>query len=753
MQQQRKRIFVQGIVQGVGFRPFLHALAAKNHLTGFVLNQSNGVSVEIQGEPTEIQAFLNTLHTAPPPLAVIDSVQVEPLPPIIETAFRILQSVSQTNSSTPISPDIAVCDDCLSELYNPHDRRFRYPFINCTNCGPRFTIIRDIPYDRPNTTMSAFQMCTHCAAEYHSPNNRRFHAQPNACKDCGPKIWLQSGATIVAEGDDALQSAQAALRQGQIVAIKGIGGFHLAVDATNESAVARLRERKGRRDKPFALLARDLTVILRYAHLEEQDRTILQNRQRPIVLVRRKHSHALAPSVAPGNPLLGFMLPYSPLHHLLIAETPLVMTSGNLSEEPIAWRNDEALSRLAPIADLFLLHNRDIHVPCDDSVVTGFAGAELPIRRSRGYSPMPVKLSVQQRPMTLAVGAELKSCFCLTRDSYAYLSQHIGDMENIETLEAFERALQHMQALFRCQHPERVISDSHPGYLSTQWAQKYAREHNIPLSEIQHHHAHALSLMAEHAIPEDATVVTFAFDGTGYGTDGAIWGGEVLLARYNGFQRYAHLKYVPLPGGDSAIRHPARVALAHLFAAGIDWTPDLPCVQACTPTELRILLQQLATGIRCIPTSSMGRLFDAVAALLGVRSTVSYEGQAAIELEALCSQAADPYPLHFSSSQFDVAPMWLAILEDLRSHSRPTVIAARFHHTIANVVLHYSLRARSELGLETIGLTGGVFQNVYLLKITVDALTRNGFRVLTHRIVPPNDGGIALGQAVIAVIP
>ncbi len=739
-------MFVRGIVQGVGFRPFLHGLANKHSLTGFVSNQSDGVLLEVQGSPGALAAFLENLRTDPPPLAVIDEMRVEAMAPLVESGFHILESASQSDASTPISPDIAVCKDCLRELFDPLDRRYRYPFINCTNCGPRFTIIRDIPYDRPNTTMAEFKMCAQCQAEYDSPDNRRFHAQPNACPVCGPKIWVDQSS-----GADWEEAARRILLRGEILAIKGIGGFHLAVDATNEYAVARLRERKGRKDKPFALMARDLQVISRYAFVEDQERTALESRQRPIVLIRRKDGAELAAAVAPGNPLLGFMLPYAPLHYLLLEDQPLVMTSGNLSEEPIVWRNEDAVTRLGGIADAFLFHDRDIHVPCDDSVVTVFHGHELPIRRSRGYSPMPVRLPVV-RPMTLAVGAELKACFCLTRGEYAYMSQHIGDMENIETVDAFERALQHMQALFRCR-PERVVCDSHPGYLSTRWARTYAQQQGLPLLEVQHHHAHAMSLMAEHGLPEDATALVFAFDGTGYGTDGAIWGGEVLLARYQGFERLAHLKYTPLPGGDSAIRHPARVALAHLFAAGIAWSDDLPCVQACTAVELRILRQQLVAGTHSVPTSSMGRLFDAVAGFLGLRRRVSYEGQAAIELEALCARfggTCGPYAVAFGETEFDVTPMWEEMTKDLRAHSDPVLMAARFHHTICEVILHYSRRVREELGVTTVGMTGGVFQNVHLLNAAVEAVGGEGLGVITHGTVPPNDGGIALGQAVIA---
>jgi hydrogenase maturation protein HypF len=665
-----------------------------------------------------------------------------------EAAFRIVDSVSQADASTPISPDIATCDDCLRELLDARDRRFRYPFINCTNCGPRFTIIRDIPYDRPNTTMANFTMCAACAEEYHSPANRRFHAQPNACRVCGPKIWFERDGEKLWE-EAALQATIEALAQGEVVALKGIGGFHLAVDATNERAVARLREHKGRRDKPFALMARDLNMISQFAVLGEEQRELLLSRQRPIVLAAKRGSSGLADSLAPGNPLIGFMLPYTPLHHLLLADRPLVMTSGNLSEEPIVWRNEEARRSLAKIADAFLFHDRDIHVPCDDSVVGVASGRELPIRRSRGYAPMPVKLAVE-RPATLAVGAELKACFCLTRGRYAYMSQHIGDMENLETLDAFERALEHFQTLFRIR-PERVVCDAHPGYLSARWARDYAQKKGLPLAAAQHHHAHAVALMAEHGLGEEATILAFAFDGTGYGTDGAIWGGEVLKTRYDGFERVAHLKYVPLPGGDSAIRHPSRVALAHLWAAGIDWSADLPCVKACTAVELRVLRRQLETGSHSVQSSSMGRLFDAVAAFLGVRDKVTYEGQAAIELEALCShaEAESSYPVIFGRSEFDVAPMWVALLADWRAGVEPAAMAARFHLTVAEIILHYSRRARDEFGLETVGLTGGVFQNVYLLRLAAQVLTQAGFHVLTHRLIPPNDGGIALGQAAI----
>jgi hydrogenase maturation protein HypF len=742
---QRKRLFVRGIVQGVGFRPFVFGLANRHALSGFVANHSDGVALELQGDFSAIEAFMHTLRHEPPPLAVIDNITENEIPLLAESSFRILESAAQADRSTPISPDIATCDDCLRELLDPADRRFRYPFINCTNCGPRFTIIRDVPYDRANTTMAGFTMCPACDAEYHAPENRRFHAQPNACPVCGPRVWFEQNGQQ--DWDEAaIQAAKETLRRGEILALKGIGGFHLAADATNEDAVMRLRERKGRRDKPFALMARDLEIVARYAALEQEQQALLLSRQRPIVLLTQRTASNLAASVAPANPLVGFMLPYTPLHYLLLEDHPLVMTSGNLSEEPIAWRNEDAAVRLANLADAFLFHNRDIHVPCDDSVVAVWDKRELPIRRSRGYSPMPVKLPVD-RPVTLGVGADLKSCFCLTRGRYAYLSQHIGDMENLETLEAFERALEHFQALYRAT-PERVVCDAHPGYLSSRWAHTYAQLKNLPLLKVQHHHAHAAAVMAEHGLPEDSALLAFTFDGTGYGTDGAIWGGEALLARYHGFERFAHLTYTPLPGGDSAIKHPARVALAQLWAARVEWSGDLPCVQASSAVEQRVLLRQLETNSHVVPSSSMGRLFDAVAALLGLRQTVTYEGQAAIELEALASQSTGDsvYDVSFGAAEFDVAPMWPAMIAALRRGVGRDEIAAKFHRTVAKVILHYSIRS----GSERIALTGGVFQNVYLLRLAVDLLVKNGFTVLTSRLLPPNDGGIALGQAVIA---
>ena len=725
-----------GIVQGVGFRPFVYSLAARHSLTGTVGNTSSGVIIEIQGVGEAARAFIDELRNSPPPLAVIDSIAIQDIDAKSDSGFVIVDSRAQPLASTPISPDIAVCAGCLREMFDPADRRYRYPFINCTNCGPRFTIIQDIPYDRPLTTMRAFPMCFECEAEYHDPGNRRFHAQPNACPVCGPQVSFGTLAR-----DAAILAAIEALRDGRIVAIKGIGGFHLACDATNDLAVRTLRDRKGRGAKPFAMMARDLERVRRYAHVSDDEAQLLTAKERPIVLLRTRDNPEISAAVAPGNKYLGFLLPYTPLHHLLLGERPLVMTSGNFSDEPIVKDNDEALSRLATLADAFLFHNRDIHVVCDDSVTRVFETRELPIRRSRGYSPMPVKLT-HSGPTVLAVGGELKSTFCLTRDDNAYLSQHIGDMENLETLAAFEHAFAHFRALFRAE-PERVICDLHPNYLSSRWAAEYAAKKQLPLIRVQHHHAHLASVMAEHG--RDGRVIGVIFDGTGYGTDGAIWGGEILCGGFDGFDRPMHLKYVPLPGGDASIKRPLRMALAHLWAAGIEWAPTL------SPVELRILRRQLETGMNCVPTSSMGRLFDAFAALIGVRETVSYEAQAAIEMEAMCEGVTVDRGYRFSIEDgvFDPAPLFKAALEDLRRNVQRAEIAASFHHAVADLVLHCCETARERSGINTVGLSGGVFQNTTLLKLVTEALARQEFEILTHRKVPPNDGGLALGQAAI----
>jgi hydrogenase maturation protein HypF len=795
-------IHITGVVQGVGFRPFVYNLATRLELTGWVLNSSSGVEIEAIGPPDVLATFAERLRSEAPPLARIEDVTVEAIDAAdVELptpgGFAIRHSEAKPGEFQPISPDIATCDDCLRELFDPDDRRYRYPFINCTNCGPRFTIIQDIPYDRPQTTMAPFKMCPACQAEYDDPTDRRFHAQPNACPVCGPRVWLEvPGSTFpgASESADAdlerpsqphIQATRDLLRQGTIVAIKGLGGFHLACDATDDEAVDRLRRRKGRVDKPFALMAPDLATVERLCHVDEAERELLISRERPIVLLRERADSGIAPSVAPGNRYLGVMLPYTPLHHLLLEPADdfppaLVMTSGNYTEEPIAMSNEEARERLAPLADAFLLHDRAIHARCDDSVTRVFRGAELPVRRSRGYAPYPVHLPF---PVTqlLAVGGELKNTFCLTRDRYAFLSQHIGDMENYETLRFFAQMVEQLARTFRIE-PAIVACDKHPGYLSTRYAHDLVsgtdgsqdqasvlnlrpETNDVRLIEVQHHHAQVASCMAEHGLTGEQPVIGVAFDGTGYGADGAIWGGEFLVLDYASFRRAAHLRYVPLPGGDAAIRRPYRIALAYLWAAGVPWDEELPSVAAAPADERKVLAQQLEKRVNTVPTSSSGRLFDAVSSLAGVRQAINYEAQAAIELENLVrdgepgayafeyvSPVPDDAPDAALVTQIDPAPVIRAVVADVRAGVAPGVIAARFHTGMARMIRDVCRQIREKTGLNEVALSGGVFQNVTLLGQAVPLLEEAGFTVYTHRLVPPSDGGLALGQAVIASV-
>ncbi|MBL8143152.1 MAG: carbamoyltransferase HypF [Acidobacteria bacterium] len=766
---------MRGIVQGVGFRPFVHGLAHELSLSGSIRNVGGGVRIEIEGPGPAVEAFVRRVRDDAPPLASIDDIDVAPLPPTGATGFAIHHSDAPSATLTPVSPDVATCADCLAEVRDPGNRRHRYPFTNCTNCGPRFTIVRDVPYDRPATTMARFALCADCAREYHDPHDRRFHAQPNACPACGPSLTLVGRDGVpVAHGDAAVVAAQRAIHAGAVVAIKGLGGFHLACDATNEDAVRRLRERKGRGEKPFACMAASLATVGRYAQVSPVDARLLEGRERPIVLLRARDDHGLARSVAPRQSSLGFMLPYTPLHTLLLdagdtppgdaapvaqdadRDVPWVMTSGNRSEEPIARTNDEALERLGDLADVFLMHDRDIHVTCDDSVVRSAGRDAIPLRRSRGYAPFPVRLARAVEPV-LAVGGELKATCCVTRDDAAILSQHVGDMANVETLAAFEHIADHLCTLFRVE-PRVIVCDMHPGYISRHWAEQRAHRDGLPLVRVQHHHAHAAAVMAEYRLDGDAPVLALTFDGTGYGTDGAIWGGEALLATYDGFERVAHLAPIALPGGDSAIRHPARIALAHLHAAGIPWDDDLAPVQASTAAERRVLAQQCATGFGTVQTTSMGRLFDAVAALLGLCPVASYEGQAAMELEALADDApATEVSLCFGEGagtprRIDPAPLLRAIIDERRRGTPASVLAAAFHDAVAQVSRDLCVSLGREHRVGRVVLSGGVFQNARLLRATTTALDATGFVVMAHRRVPPNDGGLALGQAAIAAL-
>lgn len=765
--QVRQRVMVTGVVQGVGFRPFVHRIATELGLAGFVGNDSGAVFLEVQGRPVSVAEFGRRLRAEAPPLAWITDVRVAEVAadPACPPQFRIVPSQSVAGATTPIPPDIAVCDDCIAELFDPLDRRYRHPFVTCTNCGPRFTIITRLPYDRPATTMSGFAMCARCATEYHDPADRRFHAQPIACPDCGPRLWFASPAGRVSGSDAALTATQVALASGAVVAIKGIGGYHLACRVDDEAAVDALRARKARGAKPFAMLVRDLDVARRYAHVDEADAAVLTGPARPIVLLRRRADAPVAAAVAPGSPLLGLMLPYSPIHHLLLAPVPgnpgpvpdaLVLTSANRSDEPICFTGTDAAQRLPALCDAVLDHDRPIHVPCDDSVVRivhDEQGAhELPIRRSRGYAPLPIDLKFEA-PAVLAVGGELKNTCCLTDGNRAYLSGHIGDMATWETLRAFERSVSQLSEIRG--RPVRLAADLHPGYHTRSWAERHADER--PLDLVQHHHAHVVSLLAEHGRLGEA-VVGVSFDGTGYGCDETIWGGEILTldTASHRFNRAGHLLAVPLPGGDAAVRNPWRMALSQLWLAGVDWTDDLAPVAAATADELRLIRSQLDTGAGCVPCSSMGRLFDAVASLLGVRHRIDYEGQAAIELEALAQSAGQTgtqpvLPLTVRpDGVIDPAPMVQSIVAGLRAGTAPAVLAGAFHEAVAVAVTEVVAEVAG--GTALVGLTGGVFQNVLLLGACRMRLQQNGFEVLTHHTVPPNDGGLALGQAAVAAL-
>ena len=747
------RIHINGIVQGVGFRPFVYGLADRFSLNGWVRNTSAGVDVELDGPPEALHSFIESLNLEAPPLARIDDVLVEDRDPDGFTAFKIIHSEAVPGAFQPISPDMSVCSDCLSELFDKQDRRFRYPFINCTNCGPRFTIIQDIPYDRPYTTMAPFEMCSECAAEYEDPLDRRFHAQPVACPTCGPQIWLEQSGEKLCEREEALQSARRLLSKGKVIAIKGLGGFHLACDATSPESVRMLRDKKLRVDKPFALMMPDIEAVQLHCELNEAERHLLLSQERPIVILKRRAGSSVAREVAPNQDTIAVMLPYTPLHALLLERSSdfpeaLVMTSGNISEEPIAIGNAEARDRLTQLADAFLMHDREIQTRCDDPVIRAFEGEIYPLRRSRGYAPIPVHLPVEIAPI-LATGGELKNTFCVTRGSYAFLSHHIGDMENYETLRSFEEGIEHFERLFRVQ-PESIAYDLHPDYMATRYAVERAARKDVPAIGVQHHHAHVAACMAEHGFTGDAPVTGVAFDGTGYGDDGAIWGGEFLLADYESYERLFHLRYFNLPGGDSAIRQPWRIALSLLAQAGMDWDDDLLPVQAVSEKTLGVVRKQLDLGLNAPRTSSMGRLFDGIASLAGVRHEVNYEAQAAIELEAIVDpQEQQCYEFGLEDSIIDQAPVVRSVVADLRRGVAPQKIAARYHNAVAQMIAEVSDRIRSHSDVTTVMLSGGVMQNMVLLKKTLHLLRHAGFEVYVHRQVPANDGGLALGQAII----
>jgi len=746
------RVSVHGVVQGVGFRPFVYNLATRLGLGGTVRNTARGVEIEIEGTPGALSRFVDDLVAGAPAPAHIDEVCVDDVEPRGQGGFTIERS-QDGEGVLPVAPDVATCGACVGELLDPGDRRFGYAFTNCTVCGPRFTIIRAVPYDRPNTTMAGFRMCAACETEYDEPADRRFHAQPNACAVCGPRLQLVDAHGRLLVGDP-LNETRRLLASGGIVALKGIGGFHLACDATSDAAVRRLRERKGREAKPLAVMVPDVETAQRLCVISAEEVALLQSPARPIVILPARRSSGVSASVANGLGTLGLMLPYAPLHHLLWrvdepCPAALVLTSGNRSDEPIATDEADARERLGTIADAFLVHDRPIQNRCDDSVSRVVDGRELPVRRARGYAPLPVRLPFHSRPL-LACGAELKSTVCLARGPYAFLSPHLGDLVNYETYASFVATIDDLAALFRIR-PEAVAHDLHPGYLSTRYAQNL--DPALPRVAVQHHHAHVAACMAEHRLT--GAGIGVAFDGTGYGTDGRIWGGEFLVADYAHCERAAHLAYVPLAGGDLAVREPFRMALAYLRRAYGDWDPGVASVAAASEDERRIIARQIEREVNAPLTSSMGRLFDAVASLVGVRHRSQYEAQAAVELEALVAPGEHGhYPVEVDDRSepavIDPAPMIRGVVGDLAHGVAVPVIAARFHATVVATIVEVSARIRKRTGLRRVVLSGGVFQNVTLLRAARRALAGAGFTVFSHHIVPPNDGGIALGQAVVA---
>lgn len=763
----RRQIQVRGVVQGVGFRPFVYKLARSLGLTGYVFNSSSGVTIEIEGGEEELNTFLEALKGEPPELADITGIAVSEIEIRGGAEFSILQSREEAGEFALVSSDVGTCDACWRDFGDRLNRRFGYPFTNCTHCGPRYTIIRDIPYDRATTTMAGFTMCRQCRAEYEDPEDRRFHAQPNACGVCGPSLALvMRGSSLAdcsfAETDSLpmIRKTRRLLREGKIVAVKGLGGFLLACDATNETSVAELRRRKRRPDKPFALMVRDITGVKALCEVSAEDEAALLSLRRPIVILPRLEGTGLAGGVAPGNKTVGVMLPYTPLHYLLFSDSAemdsefaaLVMTSGNLSEEPIVVSNTEAIRRLDGVADWFLLHNRDIAMRVDDSVVRTFERRERVLRRSRGFVPQAIDLGLDMEEV-LAFGGELKNTFCLTKSHYAILSQHIGDLENYETMQFFEETLVRMKHLFKVA-PRVVAHDLHPGYMSTRMAVVAATEAGIERRiGVQHHHAHIASCMIENHLR--GKVIGVALDGTGFGTDGRIWGGEFLVADFAGFVRRAHLRNVLLPGGDAAVRQPWRMALSYLRDTFGGQIPErVACFRGVAGKQFGVVNAMLSRRVQTVETSSCGRLFDAVAALVGVASEVTFEGQAAIALEMATVRNVDGrYGFEVEDGEpavLDFRPMIVDVVQDVLAGRPVGEISARFHNTLSAAIVEVCCRIRNNDAVDRVCLSGGTFQNLYLLHATVVELRRRGFGVFLHARVPANDGGISLGQAVVA---
>jgi hydrogenase maturation protein HypF len=747
----RRAFTVRGLVQGVGFRPHVHALASRYQLGGFVANRTGAVHIEVEGAPASLDAFADALVTEAPALARIDEIRSAAIAAAGDAEFCIKASDARRDGAIAIAPDVATCDDCLRELFDPRDRRHRYPFVNCARCGPRLTIVRGSPYDRERTTMAGFAMCATCRAEYDDPRDRRFHAQPVACPACGPRLRALDAKTRAELAGDALAVAVSALRAGQIGAVKGLGGYHLACDAKDDRACRELRARKHRDDKPFAILVRDLDAAERLAWISPRERELLVSPARPIVLLARRDDGGVAGAVAPDSALLGVMLPHAPLHHLLARDVggPLVMTSGNVSDEPIAFDDDDALERLAPIADFALTHDRPIHASCDDSVVRVIAGVPTPVRRSRGYAPSALPLDFDVPRPTLAVGGQLKSTFALAHERRAVVSHHLGDLDHAEAYRAFVDAIAHYERLFEVS-PVRVVHDAHPDYASTRLALDLAAERGLDRLAVQHHRAHVASVLADRGV--DAPVIGVAFDGAGWGDDGAIWGGEIFVGDRRRLTRAAHLAYAPMPGGSRAMREPWRMAMAHLALAGA----DTAVVASRQSKEAARVVERLLAAPSASPlTSSVGRLFDAVASIAGGRDRVTYEGQAAAYLEALAASVPDDgaYPRASALSDagllvLDVRPLVRAAARDAQRGVAPARIARRFHTAMVAMVVDACELLRGHAG--DVVLAGGCFVNALLAAECERDLAARGFRVHRARRVPSNDGGLCLGQLALA---
>ncbi len=753
-----KRIQIRGVVQGVGFRPFIYGLANQLKINGWVRNTSGGVSIEVNGNFSVLEQFEKAILENAPALAKIDDLISEKIPSNGYKQFTIIPSKVVENEFQPVCADVSICDDCLSEIFDPEDRHFRYPFTNCTNCGPRYTLIKGLPYDRPQTTMAGFNMCDACAEEYKDPLDRRFHAQPVACPNCGPKIWMENEGGVLRERDEAMMAAREYLREGMILAVKGVGGFHLVCNAYDNEAVNKLRGRKNRIDKPFALMMADIDTVKKHCEVSEKEEEYILSIERPIVILEKKTGSNLSEEIAPKQNSLGVMLPYTPLHYLLLerkSDFPdvLVMTSGNYSEAPIEFENEQARKELQSIADVFLMHDREINTQCDDSVIrlvdVGSGEKPYPIRRSRGYAPFPIRL-VKGVPQILATGAELKNTFCLTRDRSAILSPHIGNLDSYETLNLYKKNIKHLEQLFKV-YPVAIAHDLHPNYMTTRYANERGEIEGIRTMGIQHHHAHIAACMADNGLKGDDPVIGVSFDGTGYGIDGAVWGGEFLIADYSTFERVSHLEYVQMPGGEKAIMEPYRLALAWMEKLGIEWHETLAPVQELADGEKNLLKKQLEAKINCPLTSSMGRLFDVVSSIAGIRQKIHYEAQGAIELEGIVDRdEAAFYEFDFDKEIYSPQYLIRSVIADCLNGVSKSVISAKFHNGVAEMVRQICLVQKNKTQISKVVLSGGVWQNMTLLNKTLALLRNEGFKVFTHQQVPTNDGGIALGQVMIA---